>query len=691
MTIPLIFMGALGAGAALLLGIASRVFYVKEDPRISEVEAALPGANCGGCGYAGCRACAEAIVSGKAPCNVCVAGGAETAIEVGAILGIPVEIKEPELAWTSCTYGVGEADPIYTYSGAQDCQAAVALFGGSKLCPIGCIGLGSCVKACQFDALSMDEDRLPVFNPKKCIACGACVEACPKNIIALTSATKRIQAEYTTDECTAPCQRACPTGIDIPSYINAIRVGQPEGALRIIKEKCPLPLVCGRICPAPCEIECRRNLTPDDPVAINDLKRFAADYEMQTGRHVNPYKAPDSGRRTAVIGGGTEGLTAAYYLARLGHAPTLYEAKPELGGVLRYVISPSRLPDGVLDHEIKGILEMGVTARTGQVLGRDFTVHSLLADGYDAVLLATGGFDSRKVLRPGTGKETLIPGVRLMIDVLPALGNDAPAPAGRRVTIVGGVRRALDVARACLAGGAEQVTIVTGHPLGRIPTELRETDELEREGIRVRPRTVISALWGAEERLTSVSLEEASETPGVALAVSLVDTDLLIVAAGRIPELVIVPVREALGTEEDEEPVFRGKWRTIEIIRTLPGHGGEGVFSSPEPGRISDASAVVQAILSGRRVVRGIHQHFSGGIIAPIRQLVVEADGILDVSEIEGVSALPRQRPAVPAPEPGTEADWTNTEEIAGLDPTSAGKEAERCLQCGLICYRQAM
>ncbi|MCK4305862.1 MAG: 4Fe-4S dicluster domain-containing protein, partial [Candidatus Eisenbacteria sp.] len=381
MAIALVFLGGLGALAAIVLGVASRIFYVKEDPLIGAVENALPGANCGGCGYAGCRACAEAIVARKAEANVCVVGGLETAVAVGAVMGIKVEAKEPELAQTSCTYGSEDADLIYRYNGAMDCHAAVALFGGSKLCPIGCIGLGSCVKACQFDALSIGDDHLPRFNPNNCVGCGACAKACPKGIISLTSSTRRILDEYNSDECTAPCQRACPTGIDIPGYIREIKHGRFEEALRIIKEKCPLPLICGRICPAPCELDCRRHLAEDEPVGINPLKRFVADYELRTGKHINPYKNPDSGKRTAVIGAGAEGLTVAYYLARLGHAPTLFEAKPELGGILRYVISDGRLPDGVLDHEIKGILEMGVTAQTEKVLGRDFTVASLLEDG----------------------------------------------------------------------------------------------------------------------------------------------------------------------------------------------------------------------------------------------------------------------------------------------------------------------
>lgn len=697
MVTALIFMGGLGAVAALLLGVASRVFYVKEDPLISEVENALPGANCGGCGYPGCRAAAEAIATGRADAGICVAGGFNTAVAVGAVMGVKVVAREPELASTTCTFGTEEADLRFRYSGAQDCQAAMQLFGGSKVCPIGCIGLGSCVKACKFDALTIGPDHLPKFNPKKCVACGACVTACPKQIIQLTSSTRRLQAEYRTDECTAPCQRACPTGIDIPAYIRAIRHGFPEEALKIIKEKCPLPLICGRICPAPCEFDCRRNLGSDEAVAINPLKRYVADYEMATGKHINPYKNADTGRRVAVVGAGAEGLTASYYLARLGHATTIYDAKPELGGILRYVISQGRLPEGVLAHEIKSILEMGVTARTGQVLGKDFTVPQLLSEGYDAVLLATGGFDGRKILIPEDARRPLVPGVTLMIDFLEELRRGAKPAVGRRVAVAGGAVKAREVAAQLRELGAERVILILPDSPARLPDELSDPEALDRAGIEVHPASVVTMLMGDGERLAGASFAQLQITGDQGrLSTATADVDMLIVAAGRIPELVIVPTRTV--DEEGQETIetFSGlasqpTWRTVETYKTFPRGGTLGLFSPPEPGRVSDASAVVKAILSGRRVVRGLHQHLSGEEILGIANLAAEADEILNVSDIDGVPTVPRNEPSGEMREPGTGLDWLASEELSGLDDETARKEAERCLQCGLICYKRAM
>ena len=150
---------------------------------------------------------------------------------------------------------------------------------------MGCIGLGSCVRACPFDALEIGPDNLPVVNEDRCTGCGTCVRTCPVGIMRLTSVSDRILNEYDWEQCTAPCQRRCPAGIDIPEQIHQTHKGNYADALRVIKERNPLPLICGRICPHPCEIECRRNLV-DEPVAINHLKRFVADYERNSGVRV---------------------------------------------------------------------------------------------------------------------------------------------------------------------------------------------------------------------------------------------------------------------------------------------------------------------------------------------------------------------------------------------------------------------
>ena len=676
-------MGGLGVVIGVGLALASKIFYVYIDPQIEAIEEALPGANCGGCGLPGCSSNAEAIVAGKSSPSSCVAGGPEVTIEISGIMGVAIEIKEPEIATPGCFYGVQDADLKYIYQGINDCRAAALLSGGTKVCTVGCLGLGTCVKACPFDALSMGTDNLPVVNSDLCTGCGTCERVCPKHIITLSSATLRIIDEYVVDECTAPCQRDCPTGINIRGFIKEISQGNYKDALLIIKEKCPLPLVCGHICPAPCELACRRNLL-DEPVGINPLKRFVAEYEMKTGRHIIPYKSEDNGRKVALIGGGAEGLTVGYYLARLGYQPTIFEAKPELGGILRYVIAEDRLPRKVLDHEIKSVLEMGVKTKTKTVMGRDFTVGSLLKDGFNAVMLTTGGIDSRKILRPDQ-KRFMLPfkGMFIMLDFISAHSRGEKIEVGKEVVIVNGGQTALELARKCRELGAEKILVITELPIDDLPVEFSETKGLLMDGIEVLPSTTITSIGGVFDQLTSVTLETKFSGGVLSEEGRTVNLDSLIVQTARLPELIFIPV-----ADENSQGADGGRWQTLEAFRTYPERNGSGIFSPPEAGRLSDSSAVVKSILSGRRLTRAINQYFSEDAIVPIKNLAAEADHIQNITEVGGVEYSERKRPSMLDVEGDSKTAWIFPDKLPGLDEQAVRQEAERCLQCGLICYK---
>jgi NADH:ubiquinone oxidoreductase subunit E/ferredoxin len=192
----LLFLFGLGLAASIILGIASKIFYVWEDPRIAKVESELAGANCGGCGYPGCAACAAAIVAGKADITACMVGGNECAQAVGKVLGKEVVLKEPEVASPHCCGRVRATDK-YIYEGADDCRAQMLLYGGNKDCPYSCLGLGTCVRACPFDALRMGPQGVPIVNPDKCRACGVCAEVCPRDAIFIISDSAR--APYLAD------------------------------------------------------------------------------------------------------------------------------------------------------------------------------------------------------------------------------------------------------------------------------------------------------------------------------------------------------------------------------------------------------------------------------------------------------------------------------------------------------------
>jgi NADPH-dependent glutamate synthase beta subunit-like oxidoreductase len=676
-------MGGLGVFVGAGLALASKIFYVWVDPKVEAVEDALPGANCGGCGLPGCASNAGAIVAGQASASSCVAGGPEVAAMIAEIMGVKLEAREPDIARPGCTYGYQDADLKYLYGGIRDCRAAALLSGGTKVCPIGCLGLGTCVRACPFDALSMGPDNLPVVDSVKCTGCGTCERICPKDIITLSSNSRRIQREYTTAECTAPCQRSCPAGIDIPAYIRQVADGNPLEAVRIIKETNPFPLVCGRICVHPCEYECRRNLV-DEPVAINHLKRFAADYEMNSGQRVQIPRAPESGRRVAVIGAGAEGLTAAYFLNRLGHEATAYEATSQLGGLLHAGIPENRLPRDVLAWEIEGILEAGVKVLTSQRLGKNFTIESLLGEGFEAVFVATGGWDTHLSMRAQGGSLEILPGVQLLIDFIMAQRAGETPSAGKQVMILGGGKAALEAAATCLEEGAKGVHLVFRDSREDAPFSEKDLAVAEEKGIRLSFQSAVTKMIGSGSRLSHAEIAPLT-SQGEESASEVVEADVLLTGAGRFPELVYVPHRDQGEAEEDEPQGESGAWETLVPYPSPVADQDIGIF---RPGEImSDYKAVVEAIGSGRRAANSIHKHLTGETVAAPAQMIRKHTRVLSLDQLEPVAEAPRQK----MPERSKEEQISDpgVEIALGYSSDQAGQEAKRCLQCGLICYRR--
>lgn len=677
MTEALIIMGGLGLSIGLVLAVAAKLFYVYVDPKIEAVTGALPGANCGGCGQPGCTANAEAIVAGKASPSSCVAAGPEVGEAIAALLGVSVEAVEPNIARPGCYFGIEKADTKFLYRGLDDCRAAAMLSGGMKVCTIGCLGLGTCVRACLFNALEMGPEGLPVVNEKRCTGCGACERICPKHIIHLSSVTRRILREYTTQECTTPCQRSCPAGIDIREYIRQITLGDYRRAVQVIKERNPFPAVIGRICPRPCETECRRQLV-DEPVAINYLKRFAADFERQKGQRILPYAAPATGRKLAVVGGGVEGLSTAFFSARLGHSPTVFEATSKLGGILRSAIARERLPEDVLEWDIQGILDMGVRVETNQALGKDFTVDSLLQDGYQAVFIATGGWDSRLARGGGAGPESVLPGTILLVDLLrfEAGMPTFASPAEADVVICGGGKLALDAARRCRDLGARNVTILFRETRHASPLSDADVAACEGEGAVVRFAATIQRLFGSGGELTGVEvLELASGQTGRLAA------QRLILPAGRFPEMIFIPTGEAGSAEAGSSPTPPG-WEGVLPYKQPWYRDQTGIYA--EGDALTDYSAAIRAIGAGRRAAASVHLVMNGASLQLDEKAIGPQSYIQNISCVENIKPFPRQ--IMPL---FSEPDRTRCGEMElGFTEDTARKEAGRCLQCGLICYR---
>ncbi len=674
-------LGGIGITVGIVLAAASKIFYVYVDPKILSIEDVLPGANCGGCGLPGCSANAEAIVAGRAGANSCVAAGSDVAEAIAGIMGLSIEAKEPDIARPGCYFGVAKADQKYHYDGLNDCRAVAMLGGGMKVCSIGCLGLGTCATACPFDAIVMGPEGLPVVDEIKCTGCGTCERVCPKAIINLSSVTRRILREYTTDDCTTPCQRTCPAGIDIREYMRRAAMGDYQGSVQVIKERNPFPTVIGRICPRPCEDDCRRKYA-EEPVAINFIKRYVADYEMQSGTRIQPYKAPDTGRKIAVVGGGVEGLSAAFFAARLGHAPVVYEAADRLGGLLRSAISRYRLSHEVLDWDIEGILEMGVEARLNQALGSDFTIADLLGEDYEAVFLASGGWDSRLARNEADAVNEFIPGTYLLIDFIRAgRNNDDRIKVDRNVVIAGGDNLAAEAAEIAAREGAATITVLLREDLENARLNQGAVERLEKANVKVVYGAGISRLAGKGSALETVSytdLQTGEQTE--------IPAGSLVLAAGRYPELIFSRVRTAAAEGEIQSSVAEAiGWDAIQPYKQPEFVSEVGFFARGDV--ITDFSGAIKAIAGGRRAAASMHQlMYDIPIDIPFK--AVTSDCIIqNVDAVEEVRIESRRIMPMAAPR---ELDQSGQLEL-GFDEVAARKEASRCLQCGLICYEHTL
>ncbi len=691
MLTALIFMLGLGAVCGLILSVASKVFYVYEDPRIAEVESALAGANCGGCGFAGCSAAAVAVVSGQASPGVCIVGGPESAAKVAAIMGMDPGSAQAPVSQNECLGGF-RADDKYFYNGVGSCRALSLVYGGKRTCRVGCMGLGDCIKACAFDAVHMGPDGYPVVDEVKCVGCGACEKACPKSIITVRTMSDRLLHFNQEDDPLAPCQQTCPAEINIPKYISQIREGDYEGAVHTIRERNPLLLTCGRVCPHPCENYCRRGIEDDEAVSINQLKRFVADYEMNSGKRIPIPCAPDTGKKVAVIGGGPAGLTCAYFLRRLGHDVTIFDMMPKLGGMVRYGIPEYRLPKEVLQWEIDGILGLGVKTQLNVKLGTDFTINSLIASGYEAVFLGIGAWKDYSLGVEGENLEGCYTGIDFLTRFARKQQGDSKENIyiGKKCAVVGGGNTAIDCVRTLIRLGAEEVSIVYRRTRKEMPANEVEIIAAEHEGVKFHflaaPVKVIGDENGRVSQLEYLKMElgepdasgrrrpvpvEGSETR--------LDIDMLVTAIGQGPDVSFT----------DEGKRIRDlnitRWKTIDNDPEVLQANIPYIFTGGDAA--TGASLVVEAIGGGRRAARSIHRYLSGEEVAPVTKSLRKKH--IPESLFEMVPGVKKTK-RTPMPElPVEDRIRSFAESDLVIQEQDALSESNRCLSCCRLCYNK--
>lgn len=282
-------------------------------------------------------------------------------------------------------------------------------------------------------------------------------------------------------DCVAPCVVRCPANIDIQKYIYHVNCGNFTEALATIKESNPLPAVCGRVCPHPCETECRRNAL-DGAVNINAIKRFVADWDTLQLAPYKPPCAPDTGFKIAIVGAGPAGLTAAWFLRRRGHAVSIFEMQEAAGGMLRWGIPRYRLPEKDLDAEINSIVDLGIDISYNSILGRDFTLESLKRDGFAAIFVALGAQKAASMNVAGEDLKGVISG----LDFLAKVARGERPELGDRVIVVGGGNTAMDAARSALRLGSKEVIVAYRRTRHEMPAQEIEIEEAIEEGVVMR-------------------------------------------------------------------------------------------------------------------------------------------------------------------------------------------------------------
>jgi NADPH-dependent glutamate synthase beta subunit-like oxidoreductase len=476
----------------------------------------------------------------------------------------------------------------------------------------------------------------------------------------------------------APCQMACPAGIDVASYVSLIGWGRYAEAVDLIRRDNPFPWVCGLICDHPCETECTRQRL-DLPVAIRDLKAFAARQTISSDSwQPDQDPLPPNGKRVAIMGAGPAGLSAAYHLALKGYAVTVFEKLPVAGGMMAVGIPAYRLPRELVATEIQLIQRLGVVIRTGVTFGEDVTLEQLRADGYGAFFVATGLHFSGRLNVPGEELPGVLKGVEFLRDV--SLGRRVVL--GRRVIVIGGGNVAIDVARSALRVGAKAVSLVCLEQRCEMPAWEEEIKEALEEGIGVTncfgPRRFMEEngrVAGLEfKHCLSVFDENHRFNPCYDECVlNFIEADNVIVAIGQGADtgfanregILLTPrgglVADAVTHQTPVADVFAG---------------GDAAYGP---------RSVIEAIGAGKSAARSIHFYLKGlalprNTAVPVRRMRTDCFPL----PAERKMRLVRPRPASVDPD----VRCRTFERLDGdLSDIQARDEALRCLRCD-ICKR---
>lgn len=543
-----------------------------------------------------------------------------------------------------------------------------------------CIQCGRCIRACR------DLRGVGILEYKKqdgevyvgvtgdlslaeadCRFCGACVEVCPTG--ALQDREGVFDRSLPREQGLIPCSAQCPAHINIPGYLEMIAQGKYAQAVAIIREKVPFPLSLGRVCTHYCEGQCKRGGL-NSAVAIRDLKRFAVEHDQELLWKKNSVHLPATGKKVAVVGAGPCGLTAAYYLAKKGHAVTLLERLPVAGGMMTTGIPAYRLPREEVRQEVAYILEAGVTLRTGVNVTN---AAALLEEGYDGVLVAVGAAAGKVIALEGYVPQQCTTAVELLRAV--SLGQDTPLVGpGKRVLVLGGGNVAFDAARVSARLGA-QVTVTCLEERAHMLADEEEIVQAQEEGVTVLPGHTNLRFVQEDGRITGLEVSAITgfRFDGGKLLVDVVpgsqrvlEADTIIFAAGQKTDL----------TEDFGLPLNRFGYPEL----TGRGHATPvpGVYAAGDV--VTGTKAVIDAIQAGREAAQELDAYLGGdGNIDEHLTDTPPSDPC--IHKIPGFAQQERAQPAV-LPAQARRDSFAVVD--GGYTEEQAQAEAARCLKCPL-------
>ena len=494
----------------------------------------------------------------------------------------------------------------------------------------------------------------------------------PRVVQARKIALELLMSDHEGD-CKGPCHLNCPARTDIQAYVKAIAQGNDKKAVEIIKDKISLPASIGRVCPHPCEEDCRRQFV-EQPLSIAYLKAFAADNDMASADPFKPVIAPANGKKVGIVGGGPAGLNAAYQLATKGYAVTVMDMMPEMGGMLRYGIPEYRLPKAVLAAEVKQIEDMGVVMCNNVKVGKDVTLEAL-RESYDAVLVAVGAWKSTGIGCEGDKLEGVLGG----IDMLREVNLGGRPDLGKNVAVVGGGNVAMDACRTAVRLGAENVYVIYRRTRAEAPAEDLEIEEALEEGVNFKWLTNPAEIIGENGKVVKIKLQvmelgepdasgRRSPVP-VEGKFEVLDVDTVISAIGQ---------RCALEGFEALELTRKGTIVADEAVCTT---NLEGVFAAGDAtnrgpsiavraiGEANDAAAAIDAYLQGKALIKA----------EPFYSKRNAKDIDFSVYEKKARAQMSCKDPAY------RRGNFDAV--INGFTEEQARAEASRCLECGCHDY----